>query len=140
MQSWYLPLAPMPKTVIADVGYRSKENYLYAIGDEKEPRFHYLILYGTYIKEKRRKYKKDTQNAKNWIYHDKDDYFICPNERKVMFKKYQTNKNKSGYEQSYKIYECEDYMDCLLKPTCTKAKGNRQVHWNMVFEEMKAKM
>ncbi|MDA3129376.1 transposase [Aliibacillus thermotolerans] len=29
--------------------------------------------------------------------------------------------------------------DCPLKPQCTKAKGNRQVHWNPIFEEMKAK-
>ncbi|HSI66172.1 MAG TPA: hypothetical protein VK947_02085 [Planococcus sp. (in: firmicutes)] len=26
---------PMPKTVIADAGYGSEENYLYALGDEK---------------------------------------------------------------------------------------------------------
>jgi hypothetical protein len=26
-----------------------------------------------------------------------------------------------------------------LKPTCTKAKGNRQVHWNTIGEELKAK-
>src|SRR5690606_16219378 len=27
----------------------------------------------------------------------------------------------------------------LLKKLCTKAKGNRQVHWNPIYEEMKAK-
>nr|WP_236631754.1 transposase [Anoxybacillus sp. UARK-01] len=37
------------------------------------------------------------------------------------------------------MYECEDCTDCPLKAQCTKAKGNRQVHWNTVFEEMKAK-
>lgn len=26
-----------------------------------------------------------------------------------------------------------------MKPACTKAKGNRQVHWNPVWEELKAK-
>jgi hypothetical protein len=57
----------------------------------------------------------------------------------VTFKKYQNKKNPSGYEQSFKIYECEDCTDCPLKAQCTKAKGNRQVHWNTVFEEMKAK-
>ena len=56
-----------------------------------------------------------------------------------MFKRYQNKKNQSGYIQSYKIYECEDCTDCPLKPQCTKAKGNRQVHWNTIFEEMKAK-
>lgn len=34
----------------------------------------------------------------------------------------------------------EDHMkNGPLKPLCTKAKGNRQVHWNMIWEELKAK-
>ncbi|MFD1708553.1 transposase, partial [Siminovitchia sediminis] len=52
---------------------------------------------------------------------------------------YRNKKNASGYIQSYKIYECEDCSGCPLKARCTKAKGNRQVHLNMVYEEMKAK-
>jgi len=130
---------PTPKTVIADAGYGSEENYVYAIGDEKEPKFDFLIPYGSYIQEKTRKYKNDIKNAKNWTYLEQDDCFICPNKRKVTFRKYQNKKNRSGYEQSFKIYECEDCTDCPLKAPCTKAKGNRQVHWNTVFEEMKAK-
>jgi transposase len=130
---------PMPKTVIADAGYGSEENYIYAVGDEKEPRFDFLIPYGSYVQEQTRKYKKDIKNAKNWAYQEQDDCFICPNGRMVTFKKYQNKKNKSGYEQSFKIYECEDCTDCPLKAQCTKAKGNRQIHWNTIFEEMKAK-
>ncbi|MED0724904.1 transposase, partial [Aneurinibacillus aneurinilyticus] len=52
--------------------------------------------------------------------------------------KYQTKKNAFGLEQSFKIYECEDCSDCPLKTSCTKAKGNRQVHWNTIWE-VKAK-
>ena len=130
---------PMPKTVIADAGYGSEENYVYAIGDEKEPRFDFLIPYGSYIQEQTRKYKKDIKNAKNWTYLEQDDCFICPSGRKVTFRKYQNKKNRSGYVQSFKIYECEDCTDCPLKAKCTKSQGNRQVHWNTVFEEMKAK-
>ncbi|MBS4216765.1 transposase [Bacillus sp. FJAT-49711] len=48
-------------------------------------------------------------------------------------------KNASGYVQSLKVYECEDCSDCPLKALCTKAKGNRQVQWNPIFKEMKAK-
>lgn len=130
---------PMPKTVIADAGYGSEENYLYAMGEEKEPRFDFLIPYGSYMKEKTRRYKKDIRHASNWTYEEHDDRFICPNGRYVRFKKYQTKKNASGLEQSFKIYECEDCSDCPLKPLCTKAKGNRQVHWNTIWEELKAK-
>jgi transposase len=130
---------PMPKTVIADAGYGSEENYLYAVGEEKELRFEFLIPYGNYIKEKTRSYQKDIRHASNWTYEELDDRFICPNGRYVRFKKYQTRKTHSGLEQSFKIYECEDCSDCPLKSACTKAKGNRQVHWNTIWEELKAK-
>ncbi|WP_339195065.1 hypothetical protein NSU02_07565 [Aeribacillus sp. FSL W8-0870] len=46
---------PMPQTVIADAGYGSEENYVYAVGDEKEPRFEFLIPYertNTYIQKR----------------------------------------------------------------------------------------
>ncbi|RKJ30695.1 hypothetical protein D7X33_41180, partial [Butyricicoccus sp. 1XD8-22] len=79
------------------------------------------------------------RNAKNWTYLEHDDLFICPNGRKVTFQSYRNKKNASGHVQSYKIYESEDCSDCPLKAQCTKAKGNRQVHLNMVYEEMKAK-
>jgi len=35
------------KTVIADAGYGSEENYLYAVGEDKAPRFDFLIPYGS---------------------------------------------------------------------------------------------
>ncbi|WP_052648921.1 IS1182 family transposase, partial [Paenibacillus sp. E194] len=130
---------PMPKTVIADAGYGSEENYLYAMGEEKNPRFDFLIPYGNYMKEKTNRYKKDIRHASNWTYEEHDDRFICPNGRYVRFRKYQTKTNASGLEQSFKIYECDDCSDCPFKPSCSKAKGNRQVHWNTIWEEMKAK-
>ncbi len=130
---------PMPKIVIADAGYGSEENYLYALGEEKKPRFDFLIPYGSYMKEQTRRYQKDIRHASNWQYEELDDRFICPNGRYVGFKKYQTKKNASGLEQSFKIYECEDCSNCPFKPDCTKAKGNRQVHWNPIWEELKAK-
>lgn len=54
----------MPKTVIADAGYGSKENYVYAVGDEKEPRFDFLIPYGSNVQEQTRKYKKTSKMRK----------------------------------------------------------------------------
>lgn len=118
----------------ADTGYGCEENYLYAIGEEKEPRFDFLIPYGGYKKEKTRRYKKDIRHASNWTYEELEDRFVCPNGRYVSFMKYKTRKTASGLEQSFKIYECEECSDCPLKPTCTKAKGNRQIHWNTIWE------
>ena len=130
---------PAPEIVVADAGYASEQNYLYAIGEEKEPRFEMLVPYNTYVKEQTRKFKKDIKHYQNWTYIEEDDCYICPNERRVTFKRYQTKKNTNGYPQDFKIYECEDCSDCPLKALCTKAKGNRQIHYNTVYSEMKAK-
>ena len=37
---------------IADAGYGSEENYLYAVGEDQEPRIDFLIPYATYMKVK----------------------------------------------------------------------------------------
>ena len=132
-------LPKVPTQVIADAGYASEENYLFAMGEEQEPLFELLAPYNTYVKEQTKSYKQDISKVQNWPYREEEDVFICPNNRKVLFKRYSQRKNTEGYEQDYKIYECEDCTDCPLKALCTKAKGNRQVHWNPVYEEMKAK-
>ena len=132
-------LPKVPTQVIADAGYASEENYLFAMGEEQEPLFELLAPYNTYVKEQTKSYKQDISKVQNWPYREEEDVFICPNNRKVLFKRYSQRKNTGGYKQDYKIYECEDCTDCPLKALCTKANGNRQVHWNPVYEEMKAK-
>ena len=133
-------LLPIPEIVVADAGYASEQNYLYSIGDEKEPRFKFVAPYNTYLKEQKRSFKKDIKQVKNWTYDETSDTFTCPNNRKVEFKRYSKRTAKDGFVQDYKIYECADCSDCPLKLQCTKAQGNRQVHLNMVYEEMKAKV
>ncbi|MEE1130034.1 MAG: IS1182 family transposase, partial [Caryophanon sp.] len=135
---------PAPEIVIADAGYASEANYLYALGQEDpdethDPRFTFVAPYQTYRKEQKRSFKKEIKNVKNWTYIEEDDYFICPNNRRVPFKKYMKKNVNTGHTQDFKVYECEDCHDCPLKALCTKAKGNRQVHWNTIYEELKAK-
>ncbi|MBK3496407.1 transposase [Viridibacillus sp. YIM B01967] len=83
--------------------------------------------------------KKDIRHVSNWVYNEQDDTYICPNNRKVPFKCYSTRTDKYGFLWDFKIYECEDCSDCPLKAQCSKAKGNRQTHYNTVYEELKAK-
>ena len=134
----------VPEVVVADAGYASEYNYLYALGEEdreeaEDPRFQLLAPYNTYLKEKKRSFKHQKKNAKNWLYLEEDDCFICPNNQRVEFIKYQEKTTKDGFVQSFKIYECEDCSECPFKSSCTTAKGNRQVHWNTIYEELKAK-
>ncbi|MCQ2009891.1 IS1182 family transposase [Sporolactobacillus sp. STSJ-5] len=124
-----------PEHVIADAGYGSEANYLYLM----EEHYQGLIPYNQLRQEEQRRFKKDLSKIQNWEYHELEDVFICPNHRKVVFKKYMTRTDHYGYKRDFKIYECEDCTDCPFKSKCTKAKGNRQVHYNPVYEETKAK-
>ncbi|MFI8495158.1 transposase [Peribacillus butanolivorans] len=98
-----------------------------------------MILYNTFLTEQKRSYKKDIRHASNWIYDEHKDESICPNNRKVLFKRYSTRTDKNGFTREFKIYECEDCSDCPLKSRCSRAAGNRQVHYNPIYEELKTK-
>lgn len=128
---------PFPKRVVADAGYGGEVNYLYAHEEEKE--FEVLIPYSTMRKEQTSSYQKDIRHASNWEYQEHDDLYICPNNKRVTFKHYSKRTDKYGYTRDLKIYECEDCSECPFKERCTKAEGNRQVHYNPVYEEMKEK-
>lgn len=126
---------PFPTRIIADAGYGSETNYLYA--EDKE--FSVLIPPPMMRREASSSYKKDIRNVSNWEYKEHDDYYICPNNQKVTFKNYSQRTDSYGHTRDFKIYECEDCSGCPFKEKCTKAKGNRQIHYNPVYEELKAK-
>lgn len=126
---------PFPTRIVADAGYGSETNYLYAEDQE----FKVLIPPPMMRKEESHSYKQDIRHANNWEYKEHNDYYVCPNNRKVTFKHYSQRTDSYGYTRDFKIYECEDCSGCPFKEKCTKAKGNRQVHYNPVYEELKAK-
>ncbi|WP_328018433.1 IS1182 family transposase, partial [Halalkalibacterium halodurans] len=127
---------PFPKKLIADAGYGSEPNYLYIAENEWDA----LIPYHTMRKEESRVYRNDPWKVQNWTYLEHDDTYICPNNRRVTFRYYRKRTDAYGYERDFKIYECEDCTGCPFKTDCTKAKGNRQIHYNPVYEEGKSKM
>ncbi|OLN22342.1 transposase, partial [Domibacillus antri] len=128
---------PFPKRITADSGYGSESNYVYVHELEEQPEA--LIPYNVLNKEQTRSFKKNIRHVQNWAYRAEDHFYICANNRKVVFKRYSRRTDQNGQVRDFKIYECEDCTECPMKPQCTKAKGNRQVHVNTVYEEMKGK-
>lgn len=126
---------PMPETLIADAGFGSESNYVAM----EEEAFETLIPYNTFRQEQKPSFSKKMYHPHNWNYVEKEDFYWCPNNRKVVFKRYSQKTDKYGYIRDFKIYECESCEGCPFKEDCTKAKGNRQVHYNPVYEELKAK-
>ncbi len=47
-----------------------------------------LITYSMYLKEQTKKYKENKFNTQNWTYDKIRDEFICPDNRRLSFKRY----------------------------------------------------
>ena len=71
-----------------------------------------------FIKDKTKKYKSDIFNTQNWNYDEINDEFICPNNKRLGFKRYAYRHDKYGYKRDFKLYECDDCSEFPLKNQC----------------------
>ena len=114
------------KTVIADAGYGSEENYDYL--EEKE--ITGAVKYSTYEKETKRRFKKKVFNADNWKYDSEQKEYTCPCGNPVPYKMTRKRKNDSGYEQIVDVYQCENCEGCPFRELCTKSEYGRMIQRN----------
>lgn len=116
-------LGKLPKTVIADAGYGSEENYAYL--EKKE--IQAVVKYGSYHKEKSKAWKANAGKIENWAYDETEDRWTCPAGQTLYFRKESKEILESGYEIRKLHYRSENCEGCPLKESCTKASGNRKV-------------
>ncbi len=91
--------------IVADACYDSEQNYMAIIDDfNKTP----LITYVMFIKDKTRKFKSDIFNTQNWKYDELNDEFICPNNKRIGFKRYAYHNDRYGFKRDFKLYECNE--------------------------------
>ena len=126
----------LPEYIVADAGYGSEENYVDIIENRQLTP---LITYGMYLKEQERRYKKDAFKTANWDYDNADDYYTCPNGKKLIFKYNSQRKDKNGFARNFRVYECEDCCNCPYRSQCCKAKegNNRKISINVKWEQQK---
>ncbi|WP_414617080.1 transposase [Treponema sp.] len=114
----------------------SEENYDYL--EKKE--FTGIVKYTTYEKETKRSFKKKTFNTENWKYDAEQKEYTCPCGNPVPYRKTVTKKNKSGYLQTYEVYQCENCEGCPFRELCTKSEYGRVIQRNGHWLEQKAKV
>ena len=124
------------KTVIADAGYGSEENYDYL--EEKE--ITGVVKYSTYEKETKRSFKKKVFNADNWKYDSEQKEYTCPCGNPVPYKMTRKRKNDSGYEQIVDVYQCENCEGCPFRELCTKSEYGRMIQRNENWISQKTKV
>ena len=128
-------LGNMPKTIIADAGYGSEENYEYLEKEDREA----LVKYNTFHKENSKAWKQDVSKIDNWTYQPVTDTWVCPNGRTLHFLRERNKKNESGYELRVRHYRSADCTGCPFKGKCSKVDGNREIEVSMTFLRYKAK-
>ncbi|MBF7022747.1 transposase [Staphylococcus kloosii] len=107
----------LPEYIVADAGYGSEQNYKNVLDlFNRTP----LLTYSMYLKEQTKQYKENAFNTQNWTYDEIKDEFICPDNRRLPFKRYAYRINKYHYQRDFKLYECENCSNCDLFNLCRK--------------------
>jgi len=129
-----------PDVLVADSGYGSEENYELMEAKQIES----YVKYNYFHKEQKAKGKIKAKNAfrpEHLYYNKEEDIFICPMGQ-PMTKKYKKHpKTKSGYQQTYHVYQAKNCGGCPLRGACHKSKANRkiEINWNLNKHREKAR-
>uniref|UniRef100_UPI000D3E295E IS1182 family transposase n=1 Tax=Peribacillus acanthi TaxID=2171554 RepID=UPI000D3E295E len=114
---------PKPKTLIADSGYGSEENYVHCENKDVEA----LIKYNTFDKEKTKAWKEQVGRVENMEYDEELDVWICSNGKRLTFQ-YQSKKTtENGYESIKRTYRCTECRNCPFQTTCAKDKDTKTI-------------
>lgn len=122
------------RSITADAGYGSEENYVHL--DQKN--LEAYVKYPLWYKEIKKELEKQTYRAENWVYDTEEDYYLCPEGKKLSFVKEASRESQNGYTQNYRLYECASCLDCPVFKACrgeqAQAHTNRTVRRNELLK------
>jgi len=126
----------LPTYIVADAGYGSEQNYHDILSNRKREA---LITYNMYRKEQKKKHKQSQFNSDNWQYDEETDTYTCPYQKHLRFTYQSVRNDRTGFQRTHKIYECENCSGCPFRSSCTKAKegNNRKIMVNEKWEQQK---
>lgn len=123
------------KTVVADSGYGSEENYLFMDVHNMEA----YVKYNYFHKEQRPRYTPNPFSPTSLYYNKEQDFYVCPmgqHMRRIGMKRSITSNGFVTYSVRYQAERCEG---CPLRGSCFKARGNRIIEVNHQLQQYKQK-
>ena len=126
----------LPKTIIADAGYGSEENYAYLEGKNIEG----YVKYNYLDQEKKRKYRTDPFRVENLDYDQTNDWYRCPAGRILRFRETRQKRTENGFAQEIRMYVCDDCRWCRYRLACHKSLSNRKIEVNPRLNAFKAQV
>jgi hypothetical protein len=123
------------KTIVADAGYGSQENY--QMLENKDVEFY--IPYNMYRIEQTRKHKKNLFHPQNLFYNKEEDFLVCPMGQRMSKLYTKKSKTSTGFLQYQSVYQAINCNGCPLRGQCFKAQTNRKIEINHALEALKIK-
>ena len=123
------------KTVVADSGYGSEENYLFMDTHDIET----YVKYNYFHKEQRPRYTPNPFSPAGLYYNKEQDFHVCPmgqHMRRIGMKR---SINSNGFVTYSVRFQAERCEGCPLRGSCFKARGNRIIEVNHQLQQYKEK-
>ena len=116
-----------PKSITADAGYGSEENY--NLLEQKGIKS--FVKYNMFDKQQHRSTENKTPFSSDKLYYQKEkDVYICPIGQEMQYVGEITRKTTTGFEQKIKRYQAKNCKNCPLNGKCHKSQGNRTIEIN----------
>lgn len=122
------------KTVVADAGYGSEENY--EMLENKDITAY--VKYNYFHKEQKKKMKDNPFLVQNLFYNIQQDFYVCPMGQRMENIGSGKRTSANGYESQVSYYQAKRCNGCPLRSLCHKAKGNRTIEINRRLNQLRA--
>lgn len=122
-----------PDTVVADAGYGSEENYVYA----REKGMETFIKYNYFHKEQSKNWKNDPFLSSNFHYNLQKNCFYCPMGQTMRHIGDRKQKTTSGFEQTTSRYQAQNCQGCPLRGSCHQSVGDRIIEVNHNLKKLR---
>ena len=135
LESFKLRYHRYAKTVVADSGYGSEENYLFMDVHNMEA----YVKYNYFHKEQRPRYTPNPFSPASLYYNKEQDFYVCPmgqHMKRIGMKRSLTSNGFVTYSVRYQAERCDG---CPLRGSCFKARGNRIIEVNHQLQHYKQK-
>lgn len=128
--------AKVLKSLTADAGYGSEENYELLKAQEIEA----YVKYGMFDKEQNENHNKKKPFAQDKLFYNQEqDCYICPMGQQMHYIGDSKRTTSTGFEQVLKRYQAKNCLTCPLNGACHKSQGNRIIEVNENLKGHKAK-
>ena len=124
-----------PKSITADAGYGSEENFTYLENNNIEA----YVKYSSFDKQQSSSYyKKNSFGAEQLYYNELKDCYYCPMGQTMNCIGSYQKQTSTGFEQTIKKYQAQNCNGCPLRGVCHKSKYNRVIEVNHNLNRHKA--